>query len=70
MTGETRKTNTCPTCGAHIHPPPEMCVCGHQINSHDNQGGRLKKAYCTVWEAPQPGAPWKQCTCDDATPTK
>lgn len=36
--------------------------------SHNDNGGRNKKAYCTVWVHvdDDPRKPMKQCTCTDA----
>jgi uncharacterized OB-fold protein len=58
----------CECCGQIIPPPLTPCPnCGHPLNSHNDNGGRNKKAYCTVWVHPDgnPRTSMKQCACTD-----
>lgn len=59
--------HACPECGAlHlVGAPTRLCVCGHLWGTHNDNGGRLRKAYCTVWVPA--GAPTAQCACIDFT---
>lgn len=62
-----RYIHACPECG-HLHYPPEqvvLCQCGHSRLTHNDDGGRLKRAYCTVWDTGR-----TQCPCTDYTPTQ
>lgn len=65
-------THRCPDCGnIHAyHQPSPMCQCGHPAMSHNDHGGRNKKAYCTVWVHPDGDQrkPMRQCDCQDIRP--
>jgi hypothetical protein len=58
----------CECCGHFIPETLTLCVCGHPMNSHNDNGGRNKKAYCTVWtnHPDDPRKPSRQCDCPDA----
>lgn len=54
----------CPECGAihGIPEPPDLCAdCSHHRMNHNDDGGKRKKAYCTVWD----GSTLGQCPCAD-----
>jgi hypothetical protein len=53
----------CECCGQATRPTLPLCQCGHPIASHNDNGGRNKTAYCTVWANPDPRKPSKQCAC-------
>lgn len=57
-----RTPHLCPNCGLSHYPPiPEAeCLCGHLSSNHDDNGGRRKKAPCTVWDP-------DECPCEDYT---
>jgi hypothetical protein len=59
----------CECCGRPIPEPLPLCTdCGHPVMSHNDNGGRNKKAYCTVWIHPDGDSrkPMIQCACVDA----
>jgi predicted amidophosphoribosyltransferase len=57
----------CECCGQPIPVPLALCTdCGHPLASHNDNGGKNKTAYCTVWSNPHPENPRKphrQCEC-------
>ena len=56
----------CECCAQPIHEPLPLCTdCGHPLNSHNDNGGKNKTAYCTVWSNPHtdPRKPHRQCDC-------
>jgi hypothetical protein len=59
--------DTCECCGQPVREPMPLCACGHPVASHNDNGGRNKKAYCTVWVHPDgnPRTSMKQCACTD-----
>lgn len=62
----------CPDCGTthYIREVVVLCECGHERSSHNDDGGRRKRAYCTVWQG-TPGkvlAALKQCPCPEWRP--
>jgi hypothetical protein len=45
---------------------PLCADCGHPLASHNDNGGRNKTAFCTVWHNPNPQdtrLPHRQCGC-------
>lgn len=59
-------TTHCPTCTCTTPTPHgEKCACGHPRMSHNDNGGRNKKAYCTQWVHGPKGeqGPMIQCRC-------
>lgn len=57
-------THRCPECGGiHWVPTPiRLCAtCGHPDLNHNDDGGKRKKAYCTVWTQGMKA----QCECAD-----
>lgn len=58
------RTPTCKCCGQPIPVPLVPCdECGHPLASHNDNGGKNKTAYCTVWSNLDPKKPSKQCQC-------
>lgn len=59
-------TARCECCHQPIPTPLPLCTdCGHPLNSHNDNGGKNKTAYCSVWQNPHDDLrkPSKQCPC-------